>query len=266
MKSKTKKTETQVSNLSDYNPREQVITTKEDPEKNFESLIEVYGTDDPEVIQQRILWRYIKAIFVKVSGYTPSPVTRLRLSLATVENLHHHDAQFTLCNTIIDLRKAKTIVTPLKKVLALVLIVLAFGCSKKEDPEPTRDQLLVNAKSGWIITAATIAPGIDYNGTAITDLYTQFDACDKDENLIFKSSGKYQEENPVKCDPTEPAIAESGTWTMTSDKSIINFKPDGDTAYEGKIGSLTTAGLTLSMDFDPGTGIKYKLTLTYKVK
>ena len=154
----------------------------------------------------------------------------------------------------------------MKKQFALSLIILVFGCTKKEDPEPTRDQLLVNAKSGWIITATTISPGIDYGGTVITDFYTQFDACDKDENLIFNSSGKYQEENPVKCDASEPSIAESGTWILTSDKSIINFKPNGDTPYEGKIVALSAIGLTLSTDFDPGTGIKYKLTITYKAK
>lgn len=155
----------------------------------------------------------------------------------------------------------------MKKLLILLLVVFAFSC-KKDDPAPapTSEQLLVASKNGWIITAATINPAIVLGGTSITDLYTQFEACDKDEVLIFKTSTTYQEENPIKCDPSENAIAESGTWTISSDKTIINFKPSGDDAYEGKIVTLTATALTLTTDFDPGTGIKYKLTLSYKAK
>jgi hypothetical protein len=151
----------------------------------------------------------------------------------------------------------------MKKVNALLLafVALVIISCKDDEPAPTTEAMLQGAKSGWIVTAATVSPAI----LGITDWYAQFDACDKDDATVFKSSTNYQIDNSVKCDSTEPAIAETGTWTLSTDKKVIQFKPTGDTAYEYNIVEISSTQLKFTQ-VETSNGVKYTFTITAKPK
>lgn len=71
------------------------------PEHAFTALVEAYQVDDPELIKQKIIWRYVKAIFLNVSGYRSDQI-------ATIHDLPHHDAHFKLCDLVIEARRQLT--------------------------------------------------------------------------------------------------------------------------------------------------------------
>lgn len=144
---------------------------------------------------------------------------------------------------------------------SLVFLVLFIaGCNKDDDP-PTPEQLLTAAQSGWI----TIAFTIQASGGSPQDVYAQYQDCDKDDAVVFVSDGKYRIENPIKCDNSESAILESGTWTLTSDKKTLHFVPTGDSPYDATIVELTATQLKVTVQVQIGIST-YTGTITSKPK
>lgn len=119
------------------------------------------------------------------------------------------------------------------------------------------------ATKGWVASAATISPALSLGGITITDVFAIFDACDKDDALIFKNATQYNIENPVKCEPTDATISESGTWSLSSDKKVIRFAPTGDSPYEANILELSDATLRATF-VDQFNGVTYTTTYTFK--
>jgi hypothetical protein len=151
----------------------------------------------------------------------------------------------------------------MKKTNLSLLIFVAFlilSC-KDDEPAPTTESILLSAKNGWIATAATISPAV----LGISDWYAQFDACDKDDVIVFKSTTNYQIDSTVKCDSAEPSILETGTWTLSADKKVIQFKPNGDTPYEFNIGEISSTQLRFYKE-ETIQGVKYTISVTAKPK
>ena len=152
-------------------------------------------------------------------------------------------------------------------LLTLSFIAVLFISSCKDDtkePTPAKTKTENLCSAPWKATAATIDPAIDVGGTQVTDWYSQFEACMKDDLVKYESNktGTY-DEGATKCDPTDP---QNTPFTWTFDLSETKLTEDGDT-YD--IIQLDETTLKYSFVYDGadigGTpGIKYKMTATFK--
>lgn len=157
----------------------------------------------------------------------------------------------------------------MKKLLThLCTLVLLFSLSTflascgGDDPKPkTPEELLRGATRGWVTVSATISPGLPLGGTTITDLFSLTDPCDEDDVVVFTSATAYNVENPQKCEQDEPTIWESGTWSLSSDKTVVRFVPAGDDPHEVRILELTEATWRGSVR-ETINGISYTITAT----
>lgn len=146
--------------------------------------------------------------------------------------------------------------------VAVLIAASVFLTSCKDDEEvPSVEAQLMGAKKGWVITAGTISPAF----LGITDFFSQYEDCDRDDALMFTSTTAYQVENSVKCSTSEPTISETGTWVLTSDKKTIQLKPAGDDPYEFKIVEVS-ASLLIVTQSDVLNGVTYTSRITFRPK
>jgi hypothetical protein len=141
----------------------------------------------------------------------------------------------------------------LSSVFVLVLSSLLFisSCSKKNDPAPSRDQLLATAK-GWKLTNVTLTSSANVTQTIFSSIPT----CVADNIIYFKSTGAYlEDEGASKCDSTDPQTVESGTWKFNTDKTVITVTssdPTNPDIASQTIASLTATTLVIKMNIDVG--------------
>jgi hypothetical protein len=113
----------------------------------------------------------------------------------------------------------------MKKIYALLFVVVMVAC-KNDDPKLSAEQYLTAAANGWIYQSILVTiPGT----TTPVDVLTssqfagQLAACELDDSTLFTSDGKYSVANNTKCDATEEAIVDTGTWTLNSDKTTLTM-------------------------------------------
>jgi len=93
------------------------------------------------------------------------------------------------------------------------------SCQKepKEDPEPTKKELLVNK---WTVLDVLAPNNISVIGLDIAQI-----KCLKDNIFTIAANGTYTiDEGTVVCDPSS---AGSGSWTLTENDSKLTFTPNG---------------------------------------
>jgi hypothetical protein len=147
------------------------------------------------------------------------------------------------------------------KTLSMAIAAAFFSSCNDNETVLTTEFLLTEAAKGWITTSLTVTPAL--GGT--TDLYSQFQNCDRDDATVFKSATNYQIENTIKCQATEQFIPESGTWILSSDKKVIQFKPSNGNPYEFFIVKLSFTELiaTIVQNYN-GTNYTFKVTMKPK--
>lgn len=138
--------------------------------------------------------------------------------------------------------------TNLIRTLALG-VVLLVGCQKDEDPQPSKQELLTkNATKEWTLTT-------EREGSK--DLFALRKACDRDDILLFKSTGQFElNEGSSKCDAQYPQIIASGAWSFQTNDTELTV---GDETY--KLVELTAQTLRVSITDTQGT---YDATFTAK--
>lgn len=142
-----------------------------------------------------------------------------------------------------------------------ILVILLFSCGKEETRLTNTDFLTGGGTKVWIFTAATIDPPLPVGGTTIANLFAQGDPCDLDDVQSFNINGNYtQEEGATKCDPTNPQVFESGTWSFNGDETIILTIVDGETT-ENIVRELTADRLVIEYILRED-GINYTITGT----
>lgn len=110
-------------------------------------------------------------------------------------------------------------------------VAILFSC-KKEDPAPTKTELLT-AKN-WKLTAATIDPALPIAGTGglqtTNDYYTHFLAtCQKDDFVSFYTDLKLiQDEGVTKCNTTGPQTY-AGSWAWLAGETQLQTMLNGTT-------------------------------------
>tara|TARA_B110000967_G_C18602708_1_gene420057 strand:- start:130 stop:603 length:474 start_codon:yes stop_codon:yes gene_type:complete len=113
-------------------------------------------------------------------------------------------------------------------LFALAGSFLAFqGC--KEDEGTTIPPATIVTKtelltlSPWILSGFTVNPGIDDgDGNIITDFYAESDACDNDDEEVFKAdgTGSYNE-GATKCDPNDEQELGTFMWSFNAGETIL---------------------------------------------
>jgi hypothetical protein len=142
----------------------------------------------------------------------------------------------------------------------MLALVGLFACNN--DAEPTRSELLTAPT--WVGTGLTVSPGLPVNGSIITDVFAQYDACDRDDIFKFNADGTYQnEEGPTKCLPTNPDIIERGTWVFANDENVVALTSNG-VRIEWQIQELTASSLRVTYLIRANNGVNY--TLTYSLR
>jgi len=113
--------------------------------------------------------------------------------------------------------------------------------------------------------AYDVQPAIDFdgNGTQETDLIPFLLACGLDDFVDYNTDNTYtKEEGPSKCDPNDPEVFESGSWTFNSDQTRIVHTPAGAVPYELEIVSVSTSKLIVE-ETQVLDGVTYTVTLEY---
>ena len=156
----------------------------------------------------------------------------------------------------------------MRKTLFLVLaasIVAFTACEKDKDSEPKSKTSLLTSES-WKMTASVVDPAVDWDGfgTMVTNIYSQMPACSKDDIVTFKSNGTYiNEEGPSKCDPSDPDVIDTGTWTFNSDETKIIIDDGEGFTMDANILELTSSSMKIT--YDLVTDVTYSFTETYTV-
>jgi len=156
----------------------------------------------------------------------------------------------------------------MRKTLILILAAgfAAFtACEKDNDSEPKSKTSLLTSDS-WKMTTATVDPAIDWDGfgTMVTNIFSQMPACSKDDIITFKSNGTYvNEEGPSKCDPSDPDVIDTGTWTFNSDESKIVINDGEGSTMDANIVELTKT--TMKITYDLVLDVTYTFTETYSI-
>jgi len=139
------------------------------------------------------------------------------------------------------------------KLLPLMAILALASC-KKDDPSVVD---LLKDDKGWILKALVSDPPIDFFGTQITDIYSQFDNCEKDDITFFQDDNKYLvDEGPTKCDSADPQTT-TGTWLLSADEKVMTV--DGDS---WDILEISKSTLRVKYQFSDGT-LNYNWTATF---
>ena len=100
--------------------------------------------------------------------------------------------------------------------LGIALYLTACQKEQKENPEPTKKELLVNK---WKVSDV-LAPG----GSSVIDLPVAQITCLKDNIFTLAANNTYTiDEGTVVCDPSS---AGSGTWALIENDSKLKFTPD----------------------------------------
>ncbi|HAV26517.1 MAG TPA: hypothetical protein DCX01_10105 [Bacteroidetes bacterium] len=152
------------------------------------------------------------------------------------------------------------------KILLFVLAgsFLAFqGCKEDEGtttaPATTKTKTELLTLSPWILTGLTVNPGIDDgDGNIITDFYAESDACDNDDEEVFKAdgTGSYNE-GATKCDPNDEQELGTFMWSFNTGQTILT--QDGDPLTLSEL----TASKMMQTEIYTEDGVTYTFTYTY---
>jgi hypothetical protein len=147
--------------------------------------------------------------------------------------------------------------------LQFLLIMLAFvtvftSCDKDDDETPiSKEDLLTNKK--WRTTAFTVDPA--YFG--ISDLYAQYEDCDKDDFMESKKGGQLvRDEGASRCDSSDPQTL-TGTWIFNGDQTKITVNDPEIGTYPADVLELTNNTLRVQFTIrDDDSGLNYTFKST----
>lgn len=144
------------------------------------------------------------------------------------------------------------------------------GCSNEPNdniPAPTaatKTELLTTGT--WNLREMTVNPGFDIGGGVIlTDIYSQFDACDKDDLIKYNTNGTgVYDVGAINCDPDFTPQARPFTWVFNLTETKIIDNGEAYDIVELSETTLKTSYVMDGADIGGLEGIKYTYSLTYK--
>jgi hypothetical protein len=166
----------------------------------------------------------------------------------------------------------------MKKIyLVLFAVVVVVAACKDDDPKLTTEQLLTKPTNGWIYSQILITvPGSTTQIDVLTDpdFADYYQPCNKDDATIFKADKTYLVANNTKCDASEDATLDSGTWALSSDQKTITLTSTDTSGGSSpdltdlKIDEITETSLKVeaTVQLDLGTGSSTSLTAIFVMK
>ncbi len=138
----------------------------------------------------------------------------------------------------------------MKKLVIVALIgaiaMVSFQSCQKDD-----------SNSGGTLEGSWIQVGSTFDGVNTWNDPDEWDDCEKDDITTFNTNGTYSiDEGATKCDPDDPQISDSGSWSLSSDKKTLTM--DG---FSLEVITLTSTDLKVSLDLFGSEG-----TSTFKRK
>ena len=101
-------------------------------------------------------------------------------------------------------------------------MVYLNACKKKEDPAPTRKEMLASASGKkWRATSVNVNS---------SDVFSPTPACYRDNLYVFYTDNKLvTDEGASKCASNNPQTADTGTWSLSTDEKnlTLNFEYGG---------------------------------------
>lgn len=157
----------------------------------------------------------------------------------------------------------KTMKKALLPILTLAFALTFSSCSKDDDDQAgttskSRTELLVN--KSWIMTGATVSPAYDFGNGETTNLYGEYDACEKDDFLFYNANLTYTgDDGASKCDP-QASQTWTGTWSISADQQLLTRDGDAHT-----IASMSETKMVLTNQQEIG-GVVYTSSYTWTKK
>jgi len=154
--------------------------------------------------------------------------------------------------------KMKPFSTKLALIALSAFLIISIGCSQ-QDKQPTASELL---SKNWIQIdlLATV------NGISESVFADEYELCDQDNAYNFKSDGTFNvTENTTKCDPTDPDLVATGTWTILEDGKKLTITRTSEEPQTLDIEELTATSMKVSVT-DNSIGIPVKATLVFRAK
>ncbi|MFL5810873.1 MAG: lipocalin family protein [Flavisolibacter sp.] len=132
-----------------------------------------------------------------------------------------------------------------KMIIAFSALAMVFVSCKKDEESKAVTPTKENLTGVWMVTSAKIS-----SGGASVDMFSSFDACQKDDKYHFNGDLTYQVEDAgTQCDPS---TSSDGTWALTN-ATTINI--------DGEVGTIDSFdGKNLVVTEDMGNG---KMTTTF---
>ena len=129
-------------------------------------------------------------------------------------------------------------------LLAIIVFspVILISCKKDKDED---SKLKLLTERTWHITQYQYRelPSDPWDVENITE------ACELDDIFTFFADGTYTfTEGPTKCDPFDPDLIDSGTWSFQNDQSVLSITSMGET-FDFTIEQLD-ANTLMIMDYD----------------
>ncbi len=142
--------------------------------------------------------------------------------------------------------------------IALAFVTLFSSCDNDKDEVAVSKEDLLTGKR-WKTTAFTIDPAL----FGFTDLYAQFEDCDKDDYMEFKKGGQLiKDEGSTRCDSNDPQTI-LGTWVFNGDQDKITVSDPDLGTYSVEIIELTSTTLRVQYSIrDEESGVNYTFKST----
>ena len=133
-----------------------------------------------------------------------------------------------------------------KMIIAFSALALVFTSCKKDEESKAVTPTKENLTGTWMITSMKLG-----NATGSMDIFSTFDACQKDDKYLLNADLSYAVEDAgTKCDPDGGYTG--GTWALTNATTID---------LDGEVNTIDSFdGKTLVASVDQGGA---KLTTTY---
>lgn len=145
----------------------------------------------------------------------------------------------------------------------LTMAVVIFACKKDEKETKTVEEYLTGHQ--WKTVAITINPSMDWfnTGNKITDIFTELDACYKDDLTVFDKNGTFfLLKGSVKCEEDEGDREELGTYSISADQKQITREEYVEPAVIKEISDSRLVLETTGID----DNVQYVFTETYQAQ
>ena len=150
----------------------------------------------------------------------------------------------------------------MKKLLIISAAIVAFAACKKEDDTTTKAPAEYLKAGKWFLAAETERE--QGNGVDTTyDYMSDYAPCELDNYMLFTQDSAFYDNGVTKCDPSDPQVIETATWSLidNNNKIVVKYVGGNDTL---NISALNATTLEFTDVFTSSNGTTYTYIQRYK--